>query len=135
MCVFFDGSYDIYWAIQCSIFESYGNPILYADHIVDEQLPTVLFYGHYDVQPADPLDLWESGPFEPTIRDGYIFARGASDNKGMFYTHLKAVESYLKTSGTLPVNVKFIIEGEEEVGSECMFPFLEIITNCYPMMR
>lgn len=106
-------------------FNDYGNPIIYGDYIVDDSLPTILFYGHYDVQPVDPLNLWEIPPFEPAIRDGYIFARGASDNKGMFFAHLKAIESYLKSSGSLPVNVKFIIEGEEEIGSDCMFPFLD----------
>ncbi len=105
-------------------FDAYGHPIVYADFHVDAAKPTLLFYGHYDVQPVDPLDLWESGPFEPEVRDGYIFARGASDNKGMFYAQLKAVESYLKSTQTLPVNVKFIIEGEEEVGSHGLTAFI-----------
>ncbi len=104
-------------------FTEYGNPIIYSDYIVDPSRPTILFYGHYDVQPVDPLELWESSPFDPQIREGYIFARGASDNKGMFFSQLKAVESYLKSS-SLPVNVKFVIEGEEEIGSDCMTPFL-----------
>lgn len=105
-------------------FVDYGYPIIYADYLVDSEKPTVLFYGHYDVQPVDPLDLWISPPFSPNIRDGYIYARGASDNKGMFYAQIKAVESYLKTSGTLPINVKFIIEGEEEVGSQGLTRFI-----------
>ncbi len=92
--------------------------MVYADYIVDSKKPTLLFYGHYDVQPVDPLDKWESPPFEPEIRHDAIYARGASDNKGMFYAQLKALESYLKTSGTLPINVKVIIEGEEEIGSK-----------------
>ena len=106
-------------------FVDYGHPIIYADYIVDSEKPTVLFYGHYDVQPVDPLDLWTSNPFSPDIRDGYIYARGASDNKGMFYAQIKAVESYLKTCGTLPVNVKFIIEGEEEIGSQGLTRFIQ----------
>ncbi len=94
-----------------------GHPVVYGEWLEDSALPTVLIYGHYDVQPPDPLDEWQTPPFEPQIRDGKIFARGAADDKGQMFTHLKAVESYLKTSGRLPVNVKFIIEGEEEVGS------------------
>ena len=106
-------------------YHNYGNPIIYADYMVDPKQPTLLFYGHYDVQPVDPLHLWVSQPFEPDIRDGYIYARGASDNKGMFYSQIKAVESYLKTSQTLPVNVKFIIEGEEEIGSKGLTKFIK----------
>ena len=79
--------------------------------------PRVLFYGHYDVQPVDPLDLWKTPPFEPTVRDGEIYARGAADDKGQVFMHLKAIEAHLKQTGTLPVNIKLIIEGEEEVGS------------------
>ncbi len=94
-----------------------GHPIVYAEHIDDPSKPTYLLYGHYDVQPPDPLDLWESPPFEPTIRDGKIFARGATDDKGQVFCHLKAIESHLATNGHLPVNLKMIIEGEEEVGS------------------
>lgn len=105
-------------------FDDYGPPILYADYLVDPTKPTLMFYGHYDVQPVDPLNLWDSPPFEPEIRDGYLFARGASDNKGMFYAQLKAIESYLKSVGTLPVNVKFLIEGEEEVGSNGLLQFI-----------
>lgn len=94
-----------------------GHPVVYADYIVSPNLPTLLIYGHYDVQPPDPLDLWESPPFEPQIRDGQIFARGVSDDKGQIFCHIKAVEAYLSQTQTLPINVKFLIEGEEEIGS------------------
>jgi acetylornithine deacetylase/succinyl-diaminopimelate desuccinylase-like protein len=94
-----------------------GHPIVYGEKIVDPTLPTVLVYGHYDVQPPDPLDLWHSGPFDPVIKDGMIYARGSADDKGQFYMHVKAVETMMKTGG-LPCNVKVMIEGEEEVGSD-----------------
>lgn len=94
-----------------------GHPIVYAEKIVDPKKPTVLVYGHYDVQPVDPIDLWKSPPFEPEIRDGKIWARGATDDKGQLFTHIKSVEAFVKTDTELPVNVKFIIEGEEEIGS------------------
>jgi acetylornithine deacetylase/succinyl-diaminopimelate desuccinylase-like protein len=93
-----------------------GYPIVYGEKIIDPAKPTVLVYGHYDVQPPDPLELWETPPFEPTIRDGKIFARGACDDKGQFYMHIKAFELMMQTN-TLPCNIKFMIEGEEEVGS------------------
>ena len=105
------------------IHETEGNPIVYGEKIIDSSLPTVLVYGHYDVQPADPLDLWESDAFDPIIKktalhpDGAIFARGACDDKGQMYMHVKALEFMTKT-GQLPCNVKFMIEGEEEVGSQ-----------------
>ncbi len=105
-----------------------GHPIVYGDKIIDESLPTVLVYGHYDVQPPDPLELWESGPFEPVIKktdlhpQGAIFARGACDDKGQAYMHVKAFEAMLATDN-LPCNVKFMIEGEEESGSENLEPF------------
>ena len=86
--------------------------------------PTILFYGHYDVQPVDPLNLWESPPFEATVRDGEIYARGAADDKGQVFMHFKAVEAHLKQNGRLPVNIKIIIEGEEEVGSENLDDFI-----------
>lgn len=105
-------------------FETAGNPIIYGEWIVSADKPTVLFYGHYDVQPPDPLEKWISGPFDPTIRDGHIFARGTSDDKGQVFCHLKSIEAHFHTMGTLPVNVKFIIEGEEEVGSPNLFGFL-----------
>lgn len=101
-----------------------GHPIVYAEKIVDASLPTVLVYGHYDVQPADPLELWHSGPFEPVIKDEKIYARGACDDKGQMYMHVKAFEVMNKTN-TLACNVKFMIEGEEEVGSSNLGKFLE----------
>ena len=101
-----------------------GYPIVYGEKIVDENLPTVLVYGHYDVQPADPIELWTSPPFEPVIKDGKIYARGACDDKGQMYMHIKAVELMLKTDG-LPCNVKFMIEGEEEVGSDNLGLFVK----------
>lgn len=101
-----------------------GHPIVYGEKIVDPAKPTVLVYGHYDVQPPDPLELWETPPFEPTIRDGKIFARGACDDKGQFYMHLKAFE-LMQATGTLACNVKFMIEGEEEVGSDNLGVFVK----------
>lgn len=101
-----------------------GHPIVYAEQIVDPDAPTYLIYGHYDVQPPDPLELWDSPPFEPTLRDGKIFARGATDDKGQLFCHIKALESHLQTNGTLPVNVKLLIEGEEEVGSPNLDPWV-----------
>lgn len=95
-----------------------GNPIVYGEWLHAPGAPTVLCYGHYDVQPPEPLELWDSPPFEPTVREGKVFARGATDDKGQMYAHIKAVEAHLKGLGSLPVNVKFLIEGEEEVGSK-----------------
>ena len=103
-------------ADKVEICETAGYPIVYGEKIIDPKLPTVLVYGHYDVQPADPIELWTSGPFEPVIKDGKIYARGACDDKGQMYMHVKAFELMMKTN-TLPCNVKFMIEGEEEVGS------------------
>ncbi len=108
-----------------SIEETNGHPIVLGEHLeAGPDKPTVLIYGHYDVQPPDPLNEWKTPPFEPTVRDGKIYARGASDDKGQSYTHIKAIESFLKTGTELPVNVKFIIEGEEEIGSPNLVPFL-----------
>ena len=101
-----------------------GHPIVYGEKIIDASLPTVLVYGHYDVQPADPVNLWTSGPFEPVIKDGKIYARGACDDKGQMFMHIKALEVMAKTN-SLPCNVKIMIEGEEEVGSSNLGPFLE----------
>ncbi|ATL47219.1 peptidase dimerization domain protein [Chitinophaga caeni] len=101
-----------------------GHPIVYGEKMIDPALPTVLVYGHYDVQPPDPLELWHSGPFEPVIKDGKIFARGSADDKGQFYMHVKAFET-MSATNTLPCNVKFMIEGEEEVGSNNLGKFLE----------
>ncbi|MDQ1146084.1 acetylornithine deacetylase/succinyl-diaminopimelate desuccinylase-like protein [Bacillus sp. SORGH_AS 510] len=106
------------------IIQTKGHPIVYADWLHQENAPTVLVYGHYDVQPVDPVHLWETPPFEPTIRDEKIYARGATDDKGQTFLHIKAVETLLKSEGTLPVNVKFCIEGEEEIGSPNLPPFL-----------
>ena len=96
--------------------ETPGNPIVYGEKIIDPSKPTVLVYGHYDVQPADPVELWHSPPFEPVIKNGKIIARGSADDKGQFYMHVKAFELMMRTD-SLPCNVKFMIEGEEEVGS------------------
>ena len=102
------------------------HPLVYADWChAGSGAPTVLIYGHYDVQPADPLEKWVSPPFQPEIRDDYVYARGAADDKGQLYIHVKAVESYLSTAGSLPVNVKFIIEGEEEIGSGNLHAFIK----------
>ena len=103
-------------AEKVEICPTAGYPIVYGEKIVDSSLPTVLVYGHYDVQPPDPLELWKTPPFEPTIREEKIYARGACDDKGQFYMHVKAFELMMET-GTLPCNIKFMIEGEEEVGS------------------
>jgi acetylornithine deacetylase/succinyl-diaminopimelate desuccinylase-like protein len=101
-----------------------GYPIVYGEKFIGENLPTVLVYGHYDVQPADPLNLWTSPPFEPVIKDGNIYARGSCDDKGQVYMHVKAFEAMMKTN-SLPCNVKFMIEGEEEVGSENLGAFVK----------
>ena len=117
-------------ADNVEICETVGYPIVYGEKIIDENLPTVLVYGHYDVQPADPLELWTSGPFEPVVKktdihpEGAIFARGACDDKGQFYMHVKAFELMMNTN-TLPCNVKFMIEGEEEVGSDNLGLFVK----------
>ena len=103
-------------ADEVEICPTAGYPIVYGEKIIDDSLPTVLVYGHYDVQPPDPLDLWKTPPFEPTIRDEKIYARGSCDDKGQFYMHVKAFELMMNTK-TLPCNIKFMIEGEEEVGS------------------
>ena len=99
------------------IVQTKGHPIIYGDWLHQENAPTVLVYAHYDAQPVDPIDLWETPPFEPDIRDEKIFARGATDDKGQTFLHIKAVESLLKEENKLPVNLKFCIEGEEEIGS------------------
>jgi acetylornithine deacetylase/succinyl-diaminopimelate desuccinylase-like protein len=105
--------------------DSGGHPLVYSDWLhAGENAPTVLIYGHYDVQPAEPFELWNSPPFEPQIKDDFIYARGVSDDKGQLFIHIKAVEAYLKTSGKLPVNVRFIVEGEEEVGGESLEAFI-----------
>jgi len=100
-----------------SLMETPGNPVVYGDWLGAPGKPTILFYGHYDVQPVDPVNLWTSPPFEATVRDGEIYARGAADDKGQVFMHIKAVEAFMKQAGSLPMNIKFFIEGEEEVGS------------------
>ncbi len=110
-------------ADKVEIYTTDGHPIVYAEKISDPSHPTVLVYGHYDVQPADPLELWNSGPFEPLIKDGKIYARGSCDDKGQFYMHVKALEIMVQT-GSLPTNIKFCIEGEEEIGSPNLGKFV-----------
>ncbi len=107
------------------IFQTSGHPIVYGEWLGQPGKPTVLIYGHYDVQPVDPLNLWSSDPFEPVVHDEEIWARGASDNKGQNYVHIKSVEAFFKTVETLPVNVKFLFEGEEEIGSTNLTLFLK----------
>ena len=99
------------------LIDTPGNPVVYGDWLGAPGAPTILFYGHYDVQPVDPLDQWTTPPFEATVRDGEIYARGSADDKGQVFMHIKAVEAHLKQQGKLPLNIKFFIEGEEEVGS------------------
>jgi acetylornithine deacetylase/succinyl-diaminopimelate desuccinylase-like protein len=111
-------------ADKVEICPTKGHPIVFGEKFVDSKLPTVLVYGHYDVQPADPLNLWNSPPFEPVIKDGNIYARGACDDKGQVYMHIKAFESMIKNS-SLSCNVKFLIEGEEEVGSSNLGEFVK----------
>jgi len=106
------------------LIETPGNPVVYGDWLNAPGKPTILFYGHYDVQPVDPVELWTSPPFEATIRDGEIYARGAADDKGQVFMHIKAVEAHLKQSGSLPLNIRFFIEGEEEVGSANLDDFV-----------
>ncbi len=111
-------------ADKAELFETAGHPIVFAEKITDASKPTVLVYGHYDVQPPDPLNLWHSGPFDPVIKEGKIYARGACDDKGQFYMHVKALETLVQTN-SLPTNIKFLIEGEEEVGSNNLGTFVK----------
>ena len=111
-------------AEKAKILSTKGHPVVYAEKIINPSKPTVLVYGHYDVQPPDPLELWHSGPFEPVIKDGKIFARGACDDKGQFFMHVKALETLVQTN-SLPVNIKFLIEGEEEIGSAHLPEFVK----------
>jgi acetylornithine deacetylase/succinyl-diaminopimelate desuccinylase-like protein len=106
------------------LIDTPGNPVVYGDWLGAPGAPTILFYGHYDVQPVDPLDLWQSPPFEATVRDGEIYARGSADDKGQVFMHFKAVEAHMKQNGRLPLNIKFILEGEEEVGSAHLDDFI-----------
>ena len=107
------------------VCETDGHPIIFAEHVADPSARTVLVYGHYDVQPPDPLELWKSPPFEPTRKNGDLYARGACDDKGQMLMHVKGIEAYLQTGTPLPCNVKFLIEGEEENGSENLLPFVK----------
>jgi acetylornithine deacetylase/succinyl-diaminopimelate desuccinylase-like protein len=109
---------------EAELCETKGYPIVFGEKIVDPKLPTVLVYGHYDVQPPDPLNLWHSPPFEPVVKEGKIYARGSCDDKGQFYMHIKAFEAMIKLN-TLTCNVKFMIEGEEEVGSDNLGTFVK----------
>ncbi|HEY0676722.1 MAG TPA: dipeptidase [Chitinophagaceae bacterium] len=110
-------------ADKAEVYATDGHPVVYAEKIIDPSKPTVLVYGHYDVQPPDPLDLWTSGPFEPVIKDGKLYARGSADDKGQFYMHVKALEMLTKTN-SLQTNIKFLIEGEEEIGSPNLGKFV-----------
>src|SRR5581483_11804055 len=107
------------------VLETGGHPAVYGEWLGAADAPTVLVYGHYDVQPVDPIAEWSTPPFEPTVRDGMLFARGAADDKGQVFMHLKAVETHLRTRGRLPLNLKFIFEGEEEIGSEHLDDFMQ----------
>src|SRR6186997_1496392 len=106
------------------LVETPGFPVVYGDWLGAEGAPTILFYGHYDVQPVDPVELWESPPFEATVRDGELYARGAADDKGQVFMHLKAIEAHMAKNGRLPINIRLILEGEEEVGSEHLDDFV-----------
>lgn len=110
---------------RIEIFQTEGHPIVYGEWLGAPGKPTLLVYGHYDVQPVDPIELWDSPPFEPVIKDGKIFARGATDDKGQVFVHIKSVEAFFKVFGTLPINIKFLIEGEEEIGSPNLEPFVK----------
>src|SRR5215210_4273286 len=106
--------------LDAELISTQGHPLVYAERLVSAGKPTLLIYGHYDVQPPEPLEPWTSPPFEPTVRDGNLYARGATDDKGQMFTHLKAAEAWIKAAGALPINVKFLIEGEEEVGGAAL---------------
>jgi acetylornithine deacetylase/succinyl-diaminopimelate desuccinylase-like protein len=110
---------------KVELHDTDGHPIVYGEWLGAPGKPTVLVYGHYDVQPVDPVELWNTPPFTPTVKDGRIYARGASDDKGQFIVYANALEAHLAANGTCPVNVKFVIEGEEEIGSTHLEPFLE----------
>jgi acetylornithine deacetylase/succinyl-diaminopimelate desuccinylase-like protein len=110
---------------RVEIFKTEGHPLVYGEWLGAPGKPTVLIYGHYDVQPVDPIELWQSPPFEPEIRDGKIWARGATDDKGQMYMHIKSVEAFFKGKGSVPLNIKFLIEGEEEIGSENLDRFIK----------
>ena len=108
---------------KAEVMPTAGHPVVYGEKIIDPKAPTVLVYGHYDVQPAEPLELWHSGPFDPVVKDGKVFARGSADDKGQFYMHVKALEILTQTN-SMTTNIKFLIEGEEEVGSPNLASFV-----------
>lgn len=110
---------------ETEIHPTEGHPIVYAESPAVEGVPTVLVYGHYDVQPEDPKDDWITPAFEPNVRDGNVYARGATDDKGQMLTHIKSAQAWMETAGSLPVQVKYLIEGEEEVGSENLYSFID----------
>ena len=110
-------------ADKADVYATDGHPAVYAEKIIDPSKPTVLVYGHYDVQPPEPLELWNSGPFEPVIKDGKLYARGSADDKGQFYMHIKALEMLTQTN-SMQTNIKFLIEGEEEIGSPNLGKFV-----------
>ena len=114
---------------RVEVIQTEGHPLVYSEWLGAPGKPTVLVYGHYDVQPVDPIELWENQPFDPVVKDGKIFARGATDDKGQMYMHIKSIEAFFKTEGSLPLNVKFIIEGEEEIGSESLESFINNNTD------
>lgn len=110
---------------KAKVYPTKGHPVVYGEYIADKNAPTVLYYGHYDVQPPEPLDLWKSAPFKADLRAGYIYARGATDDKGQTFAQIKGLEALLKTTGTLPINVKLLIEGEEETAAENLSIFIK----------
>src|SRR5437762_5116246 len=111
-------------ADKAEVMNTDGHPVVFAEKIIDPKKPTVLVYGHYDVQPPEPLELWHSGPFEPVIKDGKVYARGSADDKGQFFMHVKALETMVRTK-TMSTNIKYLIEGEEEVSSPNLGKFVE----------
>jgi acetylornithine deacetylase/succinyl-diaminopimelate desuccinylase-like protein len=110
---------------KVEVFPTAGHPVVYAEWLGAPGSPTLLIYGHYDVQPPEPMELWTSPPFQATVRDGNLYARGAADDKGQVFIHLKAIEAYMRNGGTLPVNLKMLIEGEEEIGSDHLEEFVQ----------
>ena len=110
--------------LESKVVSTKGHPIVWARNEHKKNRPTVLLYGHYDVQPPDPLELWDSPPFEPVLKNGYVFARGATDNKGQILSHIIGIQETLQKNGDLPVNVDLVVEGEEEVGSQNLGRFL-----------
>src|SRR5215212_2349785 len=111
--------------LKTEVVPTAGHPVVWARNEHREGRRTVVIYGHYDVQPPDPLELWTSPPFEPVLKDGYVYARGATDNKGQIFAHILGVEESIKQNGDLPVNLHFVIEGEEEIGSGNLSAFLK----------